>query len=383
MSTLLKNATLVLPDSIAPGTDLLVTDGKIAAIEPELVGDATVVDLAGQYLLPGIVDLHCDAVEKEITPRARTYFPLELSCIGADRKNAIAGITTVFHCISFADEELGVRSNEMARDIVDTLHGLKPKLTVDNYVHVRYEITDVPAVPMVEELLAAGKVDMLSFMDHTPGQGQFHNAEKYAAYMRLNYSLDESQVAQLIDNKIEKGQGAWERITRLAKAGHAQGIPIVSHDDDTPEKVQAMADINVTIAEFPVTIAAAREAKERGIMTMFGAPNLLRGESQAGNIRVIDAINEGVVDALCADYYPNAMLSSVWQHAATSDRDLAECVQMITAIPAKSAGLTDRGTIEVGKRADLISVATVADRPIVTGMWVAGQQAMTLGRGSY
>lgn len=377
--TVLKNATLVLPETLEPGTDLLIADGKIAALDPEAVGEADIIDLKGQYLMPGIVDLHCDAVEKEITPRARTYFPLDLACLSADRKNALAGITTVFHCVSFADDELGVRSNAMAKEIVDTLNELKPCLTVDNYVHVRYEITDIPAVPMVEELISAGKVDMLSFMDHTPGQGQFHDVEKYATYMRLNYDTDPETVAKMIDGKIEKGAGAWQRIVKLADAGRAIGIPLVSHDDDTPEKVRAMADVKVGIAEFPVTIAAAREAKELGIMTMFGSPNLLRGESQAGNIRVIDALNEGVVDALCADYYPNAMLTSVFHYAATSDKDLAACVQMVTKVPAESAGLKDRGAIEVGRRADLIAVTTVGDRPIATKMWVGGHQALAIG----
>lgn len=376
--TVLKNATLVLPDTIEPGTDLLIRDGLIEAIDPETVGDAEVVDLAGHYLMPGIVDLHCDAVEKEIEPRANAFFPLDLACLSADRKNALAGISTVFHCISFSDDELGVRSNAVAKDIVDTMTELKSQMTVDNYIHVRYEITDIPAVQLVEGMLAEGKVNMLSFMDHTPGQGQFRDVEKFATYMRLNYNADESSIAKMIEGKIEKGRGAWQRIEQLAKVGREQGVPLVSHDDDTPEKVRAMKDIKVTIAEFPVTIEAAREAKELGIMTMFGAPNLLRGESQAGNVRVIDAIDAGVVDALCADYYPNAMLTSVFQHAATSERDLAHCVQMVTAIPAQSAGLTDRGTIEVGKRADLIAVRTISDRPVVKKMWVAGKPAMAI-----
>lgn len=383
-SYLLKNATLILEDSIQPTTDLLIEDGKIAAIDPESAGDATIVDLSGQYLMPGIIDLHCDAVEKDISPRARTFFPLDLACLSSDRKNALAGITTAYHCISFAEKELGVRCNDIADDIVRTLAKLRGRMTIDNRIHVRYEITDVPAVEMIEELLGEGSIDMMSFMDHTPGQGQFHDAEKYATYMKANYNMTEEQIAKIIDGKLERGASAWQRISRLAKAGHSRGVPLVSHDDDTPEKVAAMVDLDVKLSEFPVTIAAAKAAKEHGMTTIFGAPNLLRGESQAGNIRVIDALNEGTVDALCADYYPNAMLTSVFALAENTDRDLAQCVQMVTSVPATAAGLHDRGRIEVGKRADLIAVKTfggVSDKawPVTTHMWVGGKPAMVIG----
>lgn len=379
----LKNATLILPDRVLPTTDVLVKDGHIAAIDPDSTGADKVVDLTGQYLMPGIVDLHCDGIEKDIAPRARTLFPLDLAAYCSDRKNSLAGITTAYHCISFAEKELGVRCNDAAYKIVRTLAQHRQKMTVDNRIHVRYEITDIPAVPIVEELLAEGCIDMLSFMDHTPGQGQFHDAEKFATYMKLNYNLDEASIAEMIDKKEEKGAGAWQRISRLAKAGFEYGVPLVSHDDDTPEKVSAMADLNITISEFPVTIAAAKACKEKGIMTLFGAPNLLRGQSQAGNIRVIDALEEGCVDALCADYYPNALLTSVFALAESSERDLAECVRMVTAVPAEAAGLKDRGRLEEGKLADLIAVKTVEGNderqwPIVTQMWRSGRCVLAI-----
>ena len=193
---------------------LIGADGRIAAINPESGGGAPELSLNGQWLLPGMVDLHCDAVEKEVEPRARVLFPLDFACINTDRRNAAAGITTPYHALSFAHAEWGVRNNETATELVRALRRLKAHELIDNRVHVRYEITDLSALPHVLGLLDEGGVDLLSIMDHTPGQGQFKHLDSYIAYMMGNHGSSEQ--AAPADGR---GKNAGPPKCRRARAG--------------------------------------------------------------------------------------------------------------------------------------------------------------------
>lgn len=376
MKTYITNARVVLADSIIEEGAVLIEDGNIAAINPEIVKEDTkVIDLEGKILMPGMIDLHCDALEKEVEPRANVFFPLDFACAQADKRNANAGITTVYHSLSFANDELGVRNNEFAAEIARAVHKWQPHGLVDNRVHCRYEITDETGLPVLKKLLAENSMHLISMMDHTPGQGQFKDMAAYRDYLTNTYKKTADEVNVIVERKLEAATGAFERMQDLAFSAHEAGISVASHDDDSVERVETMNGIGADISEFPITLEAAQAARAVGMSTIFGAPNILRGKSQSGSMKAIDAIHASVADCLCADYSPASLIVSIFTIPEISDLDLPAAIRLVTLNPAKAAQLDDRGEIAVGKRADLIAVAMPGGLPQVTDVWSNGKLA--------
>lgn len=369
----ITNARLVLADQVVEHASLLIEDGRIAAINPSDANAEQKVDLGNRYLLPGLIDLHADALEKDIEPRPNVHFPLEFAIAQADKRNAAAGITTVFHSLSFANAELGLRNNTMAAEIVRAIHAFSDKALVDNRVHTRYEITDPTALPVLLELLDEDAVHLLSIMDHTPGQGQFKDMRAYQDYLQNSYQKTEAETQSLIDDKRSQAKAAQIRVRQLINHAHSKNVHVASHDDDCLEKVSAIKALGVHISEFPINLDTARHAIEQGMSTIMGAPNILRGKSQSGSMKAQDAIEHGVATCLCSDYSPASLLAAVFlleQHGVLT---LPEAVKLTSLNPARALGLTDRGEIAVGKRADLICVDFAGSFPQARQTWVHGQ----------
>ena len=355
----LTGARVVLADSVIDDGCVLIEDDTIAAINPDSGNGAHSIDLRGKTLIPGMIDLHCDALEKEVEPRPNVHFPLDFACAQADKRNAAAGITTVYHALSFANEELGVRNNTFAASVARAVHAWNPHALVDNRVHCRYEVTDPTAPAILQELMTADEMHLLSVMDHSPGQGQFKDIAAFRDFLARTYKKSEAELDTLVQNKLAQAEGAVERIQQLIAAAKQQNIRIASHDDDTPEKVETLHGMGVGISEFPINLESARAAHSRGMRTVFGAPNILRGKSQSGAIRALDAVIAGVVDCLCADYHPATLIVAVFRLPELAAISLAEAVRLVSINPAQATGLTDRGEIAVGKRADLVSVTQI------------------------
>ena len=372
MKTYLINARIVLKDSIIEDGSVLIANGKITSINPDSVVADEVIDLQGKTLMPGMIDLHCDALEKEVEPRPNVHFPLDFACAQADKRNAAAGITTVYHALSFAHDELGVRNNDFAADIARAVGDWRPHGLVDNRVHCRYEITDETGAPVLKKLIEEDAMHLISMMDHTPGQGQFKDMAAYRDYLTQNYKKTADEVNVIVDRKLEAASGAFMRMEELAYAAHSAGISIASHDDDSIERVETMNKIGADISEFPITLEAAQAAKKSGMSTIFGAPNILRGKSQSGSMKAIEAIHEGVADCLCADYSPASLIVAIFKIPELSELDLPAAVRLVTSNPAKAARLDDRGEIAVGKRADLIAIDNPAGLPQVSQVWSNG-----------
>lgn len=369
----LTGARVVLPDAVLEDAAVLIEDGVIAAIDPESGKGAQAIDLRGKTLIPGMIDLHCDALEKEVEPRPNVHFPLDFACAQADKRNAAAGVTTVFHALSFANEELGVRNNAFAASVAHAVHAWNPHGLVDNRVHCRYEVTDPTAPDILLELMAADEMHLLSVMDHSPGQGQFRDIAAYRSYLARTYKKTEGELDALVENKLAQAEGAMMRIRLLIDAAKAQGIRIASHDDDTPEKVETLHGLGVGISEFPINLESAQAASERGMSTVFGAPNILRGKSQSGAMRALDAVKAGVADCLCADYHPATLIVAVFCLPELADITLADAVRLVSANPARAAGLADRGGIAIGKRADLVAVAHINGLAQASRVFSAGK----------
>ncbi|MFU8847898.1 MAG: alpha-D-ribose 1-methylphosphonate 5-triphosphate diphosphatase [Opitutales bacterium] len=376
---LLKNARVVLADEVAESLALLIEDGAIRAFDPAALPAGTVEhDLQGKCLLPGLIDLHCDALEKEVEPRPGVHFPLAFACAQADRRNAMAGITTVFHALSFANEELGVRSNTFAAEIARFCTEHADDFLVENRIHTRYEVTDASAVSELLQLMDAHATHLISFMDHSPGQGQFADIDAYRNYLQRTYKTDAASLDALLERKQADAAQSSERIQQLAEHARKHQLVMAGHDDDSREKVQRMHGFGTTISEFPTNLEAAQTACDLGMATLFGAPNILRGQSQSGNMKALDAVNHGVAVCLCSDYAPATLLPAVLRLPELADITLPQAVAMVTRHPAAAAGLHDRGEIAIGKRANLIAIDCHAATPLPTDVWVGGQQVLSI-----
>lgn len=374
-SMLLANADLVLSDRVCERASLLIRDGVIEAINPSSVDNSTIThDLQGGLLIPGLIDLHCDALEKEVEPRSGVQFPLDFACAQADRRNAMAGITTVYHALSFANHELGVRNNQTAADLAAAVNHWNEQAIVDNRVHVRYEVTDDSAPEILQSLMEKGLVQMLSFMDHTPGQGQFKDVAAFRAFHTKNYRKSDEEVDAIIADKQVKAQGALARMQRLADTARQFGVPLASHDDDHEARVDTLLGLGATISEFPINEKTAAYARQSGLSTVFGSPNVIRGKSQSGSMRAIDAITLGVADCLCADYSPATLLPAAFKAQQDANLSLPEAISLVSANPARAAGLHDRGHIAEGLRADLVLVRRTGQLPLAERVWVNGRE---------
>lgn len=357
-SFVIKNARLVTPEGIREGACVRVEEGRIAEIrEGDLIGKRT-IDAQGNYLLPGFVDLHSDAIEKGIEPRPNTYFPVDIAVFELDKKIAACGITTMYHSLSFAEMEVGLRSNSTAAGIIRDISKFSHKLKVNTKIHARFEITDMGAVPFLEGLIQDDLIQLFSFMDHSPGQGQFRDITSYKSYYGPVYGKSDLEMDGIIDRKLRSREGdAPQVIENLVGLCRKNGIAIASHDDDSREKIEWLQKMGIAMTEFPVNIEALGAAREYGISVCFGSPNVLRGQSQARNLSARDAISRGFGDILCSDYSPMSMLHAVLTLERLGILPLHEAVNMVSLNPARAVGIADRtGSLEEGKDADILIV---------------------------
>lgn len=348
----LTDANLVLPDRVTPGA-IRLEEGLIAEIVLDRPARTTgqVIDLRGLMVIPGIVDIHGDMIERELEPRPGTYFPVELALQQLDQRLAANGITTAYAAIALADGP-GLRSEERARNLIESVNAARAQLNVDLRVHARFEVSLPSGTALLADGLARDQIQMVSLMDHTPGQGQFRDLETYIQYMTRWLGGDRERARET----ATAGLGtpvSWDVAHEIARLAQSRNVPLASHDDDTPQKVAVMHTLGTTISEFPVTLQAALEAKAHGMFVAMGAPNAFRGGSHSGNLSAVDAIRAGVVDLLCADYHPASLVQSAFAIAQSGLLPLEEAIKLITQNPARSAGLSDRGRLEVGLRADV------------------------------
>ncbi|QND14761.1 alpha-D-ribose 1-methylphosphonate 5-triphosphate diphosphatase [Rhizobium leguminosarum] len=355
----LSNFTLVLPNEVVSEGSVRVEDGAIAEIRPEPVAGAA-IDGGGRLLMPGFVDLHGDMIEREIAPRPNATMPIDFGIHELDKKLAAAGVTTAFAAVSFATESVygHVRSLETTSAVIEGINRLRDDLLIDHRVHARYEITNVGAAPALERLLDADQIDMVSLTDHTPGQGQYNNLQSYILSISERRAISEEMAAEIVAKRIamRSNPDIEAKLKEIVALSLRHKLSLASHDDDSVEKVAEMHNLGVTISEFPVTAPAAEEARRRGLWTLMGAPNALRGQSMSGNLSALDAAKAGLLSVIAADYHPAAFVPGIFKLADMVEGGLPAAVAMATGNAARSAGLMDRGEIAVGQRADLVVV---------------------------
>jgi alpha-D-ribose 1-methylphosphonate 5-triphosphate diphosphatase len=362
----LSDLRIVLPDSVLENGSIHIQDGVISEIsEGSAPGHAP--SLRGLTAIPGIIDLHGDMLERDVEPRPGARFPHDLGLLELDKRLAVSGITTAYAAISFAWKQDDLRSQENATALIDVINERKSDLLVDFKIHARFEVTNPMTAPVLTELLHQKKVDLVSIMDHTPGQGQYGDVDRYINFVQTWIGVDldvfepglQSRLIETIKARInEQAQRTrdWDIVRDVARIANEYHIPLASHDDDTMQKVFDQAELGVSISEFPINLEAAQEAHRHQMWVVMGAPNAYRKQSTGNNLSAMDAIKAGLVDILATDYYPPAMLHAAFQIAVDGVMPLHESIKLISQNPADAMHLSDRGRIAVGCRADLVLI---------------------------
>ncbi len=358
----LENLRLILPDRIIRNGCIRIQDGTIAEIREGSApanGAGRSYRVAGLTAAPGIIDMHGDMIERELEPRPNARLPFAIAIQELDKRLAAAGVTTAFAAVSFSEisiRQVGVRRHETAQELVTAIHNERKNCLVDWRIHARFEVTNQNAPPLLERLIEEGMVHLVSLNDHTPGQGQYRDIERYMKEMERwsKLSTDYSVMSLETVQKAQERPKPWEIIQQLAKRAHDLGIVVASHDDDTVEKVGLMSSFGVSLSEFPVTAEAAQAARGHKMAVVMGAPNALRGVSTSGNLSARDAIANGLVDILAADYHPGALLQSVCALVKLGLLDQNHAMALVTHNVASACKLVNRGSLIVGNRADIM-----------------------------
>lgn len=395
-SCIIRGGTVVCPDRVLPDHDVVVIDGRIAAIAPRAAGELDgepnasagvlpIVDACGAFVTPGMVDVHSDYVENVASPRPSVVMDLNASLYKADRELVSHGVTTIFHSLSVYGAHIfdhkPIRDFSNVSALIEAVARLRGGEERDHLIrhrlHMRVEVDSVDLYDDVERCLRSGKVDLLSFMDHTPGQGQYRDMAVFSETLKGYRDLTDEEVTCIARQQQESDKLTAAQMAALAALARAQGVSVASHDDDSIGKVEAMAALDASISEFPISLEVAHGARERGMHTLAGAPNVMLGHSHSGNLSAREAVTAGAVDMLCSDYYPAALLDAVFALRDECGVPIEQAFALVTVNPARAAGIDGEvGSLEVGKRADVLLVREIAcaerTMPVVTRAFVGG-----------
>jgi alpha-D-ribose 1-methylphosphonate 5-triphosphate diphosphatase len=378
-SLVFTNATVVTAERAFAG-HVVVESGRIVEIG-EGRGPREGIDCEGDYLLPGLVELHTDHLEAHYVPRPRVFWRAGSAVIAYDAQIAAAGITTVFDSFRVGGESADEEKGSVGEQVVMLANAVQSAraaglLRADHLTHLRCEIPSPNVVEYLEKYLAEHPANLISLMDHTPGQRQFRDLEKYFIYYTGKTGMSAAELHALVGERQRVGRARAEanrpRVVEIAKA---HGLTLASHDDTTIEDVALARREGVSIAEFPTTREAAAASREAGMATVMGAPNVVRGGSHSGNASARDFAENGLLDILSSDYVPAALLMGAFRLAdAPRVGGLPGAIRLVSKNPAEAAGLFDRGEIAVGRRADLVRARVHDDEPVVRAVWRAGRR---------
>ncbi|MDQ0563954.1 alpha-D-ribose 1-methylphosphonate 5-triphosphate diphosphatase [Rhizobium mesoamericanum] len=373
--TVFSNARIVLEDEIIEGS-VLVRDGKIADIS---TGHSDVgEDFESDYLIPGLVELHTDHLEGHYSPRPGLRWHKTAAIQAHDAQIVTSGITTVFDCLRMgADEDGGFEHGEM-REMADAIQKAEQegRLRAEHLIHLRCEVSADNVLQHFADFENDPYVRLVSLMDHAPGQRQFQTMDQYVFYYQKKRGLSDAEFAKFVDRRVsESERNSTPHRTAISKVCAERGITVASHDDATLAHVDEAIENGVRLAEFPTSFDAAKASHEHGMSVLMGAPNIVRGRSHSGNIAARDLAERGVLDVLSSDYVPLSLLYAPFLIADEVESiSLPKAIAMVTATPARTVSLNDRGRIATGLRADLVRVFRDHGVPVTRSVWREGRR---------
>ena len=373
----LANARLILADEVIHGS-LQMQDGVITQIDSGATMQSGALDMEGDYVAPGLVELHTDNLERHLSPRPKVDWPYRAAIMAHDRELAGTGITTVYDAIRVGSIISGdsKRYDKYARRMADEILAMRDAgaLRISHHLHLRAEICSETLIEELDEFGPEDRVGIVSMMDHTPGQRQFRDVSKFETYTRGKYTFSDTEFSAYIEflYGLQDKYGVVHEAATAAAATR-YGATLASHDDTTAEQVHASHAHGITLAEFPTTIEAAHACHAHGIATIMGAPNLIRGGSHSGNVAALELAQLDRLDILSSDYVPAGLLMAAVQLGGIWG-NMARGIATVSANPASKVGLEDRGLLQAGKRADLIRFATLDDFPVLKETWSEGRR---------
>ena len=378
-----KNARLVLPDEVQTGS-LAVEAGRIAGFGASNSSLPQAIDLEGDFLMPGFIEVHTDNFERHLMPRPKVQWAELPALLAHDAEIAAAGITTVFDALGVGDADHESLRGTAWDAVLQTLDACTAEnmLRADHHLHVRCELPAHNTIDLFQPFRGHERLSLISLMDHTPGQRQWENIE----HARIYYTGKKGWSQQKFEHQVahaERLQAQYAEPHRDYFVDYCRehGIALASHDDTTVAHVEQAHAEGASMSEFPTTLAAAQAARERGLLTVMGGPNVVRGGSHSGNVAAADLARHGLLDILSSDYVPGSLLSAVLRLVADEILSLPEAVAIVSRNPARATGLHDRGAIESGLRADLVQVRVV-DMPngvrhgVVRAVWREGMRVL-------
>lgn len=354
---------------------VVLRGGLVEEVRPSRPAGVEEVDLGDGDLLPGLVDLHSDCMETKARPRPGLLVPMRDAILDLDAEVAAHGITTHHLCVSLDEAPGKLRTLARAVEATSTLQEIRDQLRVEHRVHLRVELTG-PGMDLAAELAAAPVVAMLSYMVHLPGIGQFKDERMWKAFYDSRGGTSDWDAQEVVARRSRFLHDVDARRRRLAGVAHQAGVVLAAHDDDSLESVRLARELGAAISEFPVNAEAARAAAEAGLGVVMGAPNARRGSSVHGNLSAREVLAAGGLTALASDYHPPSLLAAAYRLAEDGDCSWTQAVALVTAGPARLAGLADRGEIVPGRRADLVAVTQRAGLPAVDQVWREGRPVL-------
>ncbi len=375
--TILTNARVVLFDEIIDGTVVLDGD-RIVEFQTGRSKSAGAIDLAGDVLMPGIVDVHTDNLERQVQPRSNARWPSRSAMLTHDAQCAVSGVTTVLDALCLGDLGFDKDRIQTFHDGVRDLDALEGTglLKSDHYLHLRCEMPASDVMELFEPVADHRLVRMVSLMDHSPGVGQYADLDRYRAMRRREGVSPERIEQRIAELQAQRALMRDANRRRLLDRVAGSGVVLASHDDRTEEEIEENHRDGIGISEFPVSMIAAKAARACGMQVIAGAPNIVRGGSHSGNVSAAEMVRERAVDGLASDYVPASLLEAAFACVAKAGITLPQGVAMVTAAPAAMAGLPDRGRIAAGMRADLVRVREHEGVPVVRQVWRAGERVI-------
>lgn len=380
MECVFTNGHLVTPAEVIANGTLAVQADRIVSVETGVSALASAVDLEGDYLLPGLVELHTDNLERHMSPRPGVHWPTIGAVLAHDAQMAAAGITTVLDALRLGDAFEGCAELEsVTRPLEAIVRAEAAGATrAAHFLHLRCEIGCAETLELFHQLVDTPSLRLVSVMDHTPGQRQFVDSEKLRFYYTKKYSMTDAEFDTFSAHRVEaSARYAARHRTEIVGLTRMRGRALASHDDATPDHVAEAVRDGMTVAEFPTTLTAARASHDNGLAVMVGGPNLVLGASHSGNIAARELACAGCVDIVSSDYVPNSLMQAAFKLVDTPiGLDLPAAMRTVSLNPARSVGLGDRGALEPGQRADLVRVRVLDGEPVVRGVWRGGARVV-------
>ncbi len=375
---IINNVKLVLEEEVVSGS-LEVQDGIIRAFAETQSRQPGAHDGDGGWLLPGLIELHTDNLDKFFTPRPKVDWPAHSAMSSHDALMVASGITTVLDAVAIGDVRDGGDRLENLEKMINAVEDSQKRglNRAEHRLHLRCELPHHTTLPLFEKLVSREPVALVSLMDHSPGQRQYASYEKYREYYQGKYHLNDEQMDRFEQEQLALA-AQWSLPNRLAIAAlcKTRELPLASHDDATHEHVVESHQLGSVIAEFPTTFAAAEASRKHGLSVLMGAPNIVRGGSHSGNVAAHKLAQLGMLDILSSDYYPASLLDAAFRIAADEENDftLAKAIHLVTKNPAQALKLHDRGAIGEGKRADLVLAHHKGDHVHIDHVWREGKR---------